>query len=90
MSDGQTQSRTHNLLAKDGGVAIDSHKEGTDALDLRIHSDCRQVNWTFVVAPMLSPLECYSETLKKCNRNVLQIAALHLITTEEDNPSKQG
>ena len=66
-------------IAKDGQQAIERSQNGTDDLDLRVHSDLRNVNWTFVVAPSLEPIECFSASLQKCNKNVLQIAALNLV-----------
>ena len=84
----QTQTSVADWIAKDGQQAIERSTKGTEDLDLRAHSDLRNVNWTFVVAPMLEPIECFSASLQKCNKNVLQIAALNLVTEEVENPEK--
>ena len=82
-----TTTTVADWIAKDGQQAIERSQNGTDDLDLRVHSDLRQVNWTVVVAPLFEPIECFSATLQKCNRNVLQIAALNLVAEEVENPA---
>ena len=64
-------------LCNKRGVKTRIDNEGINDIDTGVHSDLRELKWTLMVGPALTPREGYSRRMLWGNRLVVHVVGLH-------------
>ena len=64
-------------LCNKRGVKIRIDNEAINDIDTGVHSDLRELKWTLMVGPALTPREGYSRRMLQANRLVVHVVGLH-------------
>ena len=65
-------------LCNKRGVKIRIDNEAINNIDTGVHSDLRELKWTLMVGPALTPREGFSRRMLWGNRLVVHVVGLHL------------